>query len=923
MRILTYANPFELKNEPELWKLISSHPHFCASDTLVQGLSRCYGRAAFKTLRPIQDLLDVFYKEYTKNPVNDMQLFLTVSNAIRQWEDGAVKQAFLFNKAEVVKAIQLLLPLECDVAEFDRPALPEEQRRFLDLMQTAVESPCYKNFEACRRKSEKDYHEAIGQVNVKEIKYDLKILNRDLRLELSSLGLNLSFEEQDVAAAGAVAGKVLAYLEEKRKNDWWFPPVSQAEKSLQVASRLLSDQNDDYYKTVVFHGIHQITPMMFFLFHHLEQLGMQVVFLINYADNLPKLYETWKNVYSWCDTRFEFVSPIDLTQGNALGRSIATVIEGKPVEVIEDKVIEYATMTSFATSEAGRNYAETIGHEGLGNLAKMSKQYYAVQGRSSNEILQMYYPEQFREKPFLSYPIGQFILGLYKMWDFEERRLRINPTSLSECVVSGIFQPGNKLLDTIRKTKLLFSDIDSCPDYIKRICGLEEIRLKLKSRRLSDWDLLRPVSFFGLDDQDLEDLRNYLYRLQKLAGHLFNGMSEHVDYLEHFKDLIELISDPEFSGGYVSNSERELIREITDRLSSPTAETVVGNTMDLKDALAFFLSGRLDSDSSNWIVRDFMQIDGAVLLSKSTNADTYHFALLSNEHMTKSNNNDLPWPLTIEMFGQYSKYKEAVTAVTVGQREKRNFLRYILFYGVFFSQKKIELSYVKEENGEKQSQYYLLSAIGMGKKKFEDPFEYRFVPRGITESQLIDPEPLSDEEKELFSVCPFKYLFNRIIKTPIEYNSEYHIKYYLSFALAFVVWKRTHGEQKLVNSEMDRSISELKKLFPFWGESVFADIKTQAGSGLRDAMTRSNPFSYWYIRRKRNFLVAKWKNQETGEEYCFLDPDVEEQWEKYMQSCQIYPLPNDLPPAGICNDCSFSEFCLREFYDAHGDTEEG
>lgn len=189
--------------------------------------------------------------------------------------------------------------------------------------------------------------------------------------------------------------------------------------------------------------------------------------------------------------------------------------------------------------------------------------------------------------------------------------------------------------------------------------------------------------------------------------------------------------------------------------------------------------------------------------------------------------------------------------------------------------------------------------------------------------RLIDPEPLSDEEKELFSVCPFKYLFNRIIKTPIEYSSEYHIKYYLSFALAFVVWKRTHGEQKFVNSEMDRSISELKKLFPFWGESVFADIKAQAGSGLRDAMTRSNPFSYWYIRRKRNFLVAKWTNQETGEEYHFQDPDVEEQWKEYMQSSQIYPLPDDLPPTGICNDCSFSEFCLRKFYNAHGDTEEG
>ena len=927
MRILTYSNPFELKRVPELWDLISSHPHYCASDTLVQGLIKCYGREAFKTLRPINDLLEAFYKEYSANPVNDMQLFLTVANAIRQWADGEVRQAFLFNKAEVVKAIQLLLPLECDVNEFDREGLPEEQRRLLDLMREVVDSPCYECFESCRRKTISDYRMAVEETNLKEINYYLGILSNSENTahELDKLypALHLPIKNIDEAERDTV--RVLEYFHKRRSEDFFFPIKTTAEENLRLTKEILHEQGNDYYDTVVFHGIHQISPLMFFLFRHLEKLGIQVVFLINYASNLPKIFQTWKEVYSWCDTRFEYSSPVDLDKGNPLGRSIANVIEGKPAGDVHANLIEYATMSSFATNEAGRQYADTIDADsGLGRLDQMATQYYAVQGQHCNEILRMYYPEQFREKPFLAYPIGQFIIGLYQMWDFEEKRLRINPAALSECVVSGVFQPGDRMLETIRRTRLLFSDVDSIEEYTDRFCGLEKARNSFSSGRMADWEILRQVSFFDLSDADLRAFRAYLEKIHSLACRLFSGMSEHVDYLQHFRNLIELISDPKNNGGYISDSERVLIEEITSRLSAPGAETVIGNTRDLQEALAFFLSGRMNADTSNWIVRDFMQIDGAVLMSDKSKADTYHFALLSNEHMTKNNNHDLPWPLTNEMFGQYKKYAEAITAVTAGHREKRHFLRYILFYGIFFSRNKnIELSYIKEEDGETQSPYYLLSAIGMGKEPFDEPFSLGFVQPDSSGNLKIELDSLGDDEKELFTICPFKYLFTKVVRTPIEYSSEYHIKYYLSFALAYVAWKRIHGKKNLASEELDRGIRELKVLFPFWGESVFSDIKKQASSDLNYALSNGRPFPYGYVRRKRNFLVAKWVDPETGKDCFVQSPDVDGKWAEYMRSSQIYPSPSDLPPEGICNNCSFSEFCLRGFYDAHSDSGEG
>ena len=71
-----------------------------------------------------------------------------------------------------------------------------------------------------------------------------------------------------------------------------------------------------------------------------------------------------------------------------------------------------------------------------------------------------------------------------------------------------------------------------------------------------------------------------------------------------------------------------------------------------------------DENHANWIVRDFEQIDGAVLLSKASLATTYHFAMLSNDHMLSEGPHTLPWPLTEEMFSHFDTYMEAISAIT-------------------------------------------------------------------------------------------------------------------------------------------------------------------------------------------------------------------------------------------------------------------
>ena len=848
-----------------------------------------------------------------------MQMFLTVSNAIRQWPDSDLKQSFLFNRAEVVNAISMLIPLECDEDQFARDELSEEQCRFLDLLQAVKLSPCYSYYAACKDKNRSDYEEAVNKTAIKELEF---LFRNDTSLQ-KELGISIPFYG-DLDQAMKAAEKAIAYLEEKES----VPESNSRLSDFRKARCICQQQEKEYYDSIIIHGVHRITPLMFSLCRHLEEkLDVKVLFLINYATNLPEIYNTWKKVYAWCDTKFEYAAPLNLDQGREIGSCIAKTFKGQKKKPADTSFKDYPSLFSFAIDEVGHTYKaarkralkKKSGEDQIPNsLSYMRTQYYAVQGNAFNEILRMYYPEQFKEKPFLSYPVGQFILGLYKMWDFEEKRMRLDPTALSECIVSGILKPDPRLLDTLRKTKLFFSDVDSFPAYIDRIHRLMEAEKLFQQRKAADWRILEKVSFYHVEKTELESLEAYLVKIQDVSYRLFHMMSGQVDYIRHFRELIDVVSTPEIGGLALSKSEQELIKEISDRLSADSKDNVTGNSVDLSDALAFFLAGRIDSETSNWIVRDFMQIDGAVLLGTgNSKAATYHFALLSNEHMTRHHNDILPWPLTIEMFHHYTKAAEAVSAVATALSQKRDYLRYILFYGAFFSRvNHLEFSYISEEAGEQQTPYYLFSAMGLKPEHVEAGGMLVVPPDDEGGDRPANVDSLDEEEKELFSVCRFKYLMNRVLKTPIEYSSDFHIKYYLSFALAWVVFRRLAKGLGTMDRELEKAAAELEEFFPFWGSSVFADIRKRASEELNKAQAFSNPFASWYVRRKKNFLVAKWTDQETKQEMSFMKEHVEALYHDYLASPSVYPLPEEVPPEGFCNDCSFSEICLRGFYDA-------
>lgn len=114
MKIYTYSDPFKLKAE-DYWEEISGSPNLCVSQTLVQGLTtpgkNKYKREDYGFIYTIKDFNEVLYKEWLKNPENDIEQFLHLSKEIESIKNENLRNTFKFNQRDVYSSIKLLIEL--------------------------------------------------------------------------------------------------------------------------------------------------------------------------------------------------------------------------------------------------------------------------------------------------------------------------------------------------------------------------------------------------------------------------------------------------------------------------------------------------------------------------------------------------------------------------------------------------------------------------------------------------------------------------------------------------------------------------------------------------------------------------------------------------------------------------------------------
>lgn len=920
--VYTYIDPFKLKDDKTICDYFMKYPQFCASDTLVQGLIECYGRESFYIIQTVNDLQNTLTGSLTNSAAFDMQLFLDVSHEVRKCKNQILVNAFQNNMASAVESVKWLLLLGCDSScFFERDKLDPEQQQLLDVYDGIRQKYDRKISDAIHLDKESVFS-AIRDTCLKEAEFLVKRNMNKAGIE----DYSCKNADEALMKLSAVEKKVKESLNSREFDD--FSHSRELESTLRrvdFLNKLLVQIKNSTFEKVVIHGVHKFSPEILLLLTILEKVGIDIIFLINYADGLPTVYNTWRNVYEWTGCAFENVKKIDLSKGRPLGRDVANIYAGKDVsDHLDDECLTYENLSSFATDEVKSEFSKS-GEQ----LGKMKVQYYAVDNSDTNEILKHYFPEQFVCKPFLSYPIGQFIMGIYRMWDFDNDSFVINESALRECVTSGIYVAKVKksLVEIYELAWPYFARSESIEDAYDMLANLSDnLELIKKNKNL---EMLRHISYYSLETHDIEILTDFLRYLEKLAKRIFVHAQEKVSFDNHFKNMISVLSEQINDSATINKIEKELVAQVWKALQEHNGDGIVGDFGDVREALAFYLSQKNVDDSSNWIVRNFEQIDGAVLLSKKTHARRYHFSLLSMRNMARTSRDIFPWPLSEEMFNGYvsKDLKNSMYACGVSVSERANFLKYSLFYGVFFSQRPISLSYVKSQNGEEQRPYYVLNLLNLSTGTNEG--DKSIVLPDISDVKDRDASAVmpkyKEPEFEFFKVCNYKFFLNVVAAEPVIYRNDYQVKFFITNSLCALILADSRVNKNTSTAFVGKYTDFFRNLFPMYDDVAFNDIRKKVEVEVTKTLKwRENHPDHvanvsWYLantakhnRRKTNFLLAQWSDPDTGEDLMHLDRTFEKkEIRDYLCGDNLVTV---MPHEVICENCCNNAKCLLSYY---------
>ena len=391
--VYTYHDPYKLKENTNLWKEISSCPYFCVSQTLVNGLKSVYG-SSFQIGRvtTVMNLTSALFSEWVSTSCAIKQ-HAAIDNVIANYHANIglsdlelenVKKSFLFNREEVFTSIRTMFELRINPDNIVDKYLTAEQ-----------------------------------QFIVSVYKYILETDKAELFL------LNDSFKEEEINQA-----------------------IFEAMKGAKEIANVQNDIEVTSMDTIVIHGVHQFSPL---ILRTIEEIAKykKVILLINYQRQFKNIYQTWIDIYSAFDCEIKDFSGVEFVptdakstsyEGNVLAQNMGRLLSGRKEDITVPhpyEIIEFDNMTEFA-GYVSRQFEEAVKKDPDRPMAAMKEQIYSADS-SVNDILKIYFPEQFGERQFLNYPLGHFFIAVANMWDSETNGILISDINdIRECLSSGI-----------------------------------------------------------------------------------------------------------------------------------------------------------------------------------------------------------------------------------------------------------------------------------------------------------------------------------------------------------------------------------------------------------------------------------------------------------------------------------------------------
>jgi hypothetical protein len=879
--VYTYRDPYKLKDNKELWNEISSCPYFCVSQTLVNGLKAVYG-GTFQVGRvtTVKNLTDSLYEEWTSTScaikqhadIDNIIVNYSIDSWLSETELENVKKSFLFNRDEVFSSIRTMFELRMDPQNIVEKYLTPEQKFIVSVYKKVRESEKAKDF-----------------------------------------FLKENFEEEDINQAIVKA-------------------MTKAKMNSSSKDELAVDDMDH----IVIHGVHQFSPLMLRTIEEIANFK-KVILLINYQEQYKNVYQTWIDIYSAFDCAIQdFKSdefhPTDHSsisyEGNVLAQNMGKLLGGRKEDISVKqpyKIIEFDNMTEFA-SYVARVFEDAEKNDPEHPMSAMKEQIYAADS-SANDILKVYFPEQFGERQFLNYPLGHFFIAIANMWDSETNGIVISDINdIRECLSAGILaeETTGRLVSTFGKMEALFEGCLSVDDMLSRIKKVKKNRKYVSDEKRQEY--LSHISYYAVSTDELKELEDAFNDLDELASFFYEDFEKRPNNFRTFyKKLKQYLQEEILEERELSEEFADIINRVLSRLDEVGNIDASASFECLKSTMSLYLvQESKPGKSANWIVRNFEQIDGDVLrTSKEPETSVLHFACLTDEDIDSVKQREFTWPLNDDFFEVAQnpvdwKYQVFVKA----RKEYKNFKRYALIYGLEFNRGKYKLSFVKRDGDQEREPYYLLKVLGIKKERNIDRrINHRL--EDISDIQLVNgvSGKYNTYDYYRFKICKKRFLLESFAEGNTVYKDNFLLAKYLEVWLENETKESMQGlpcSEIILIDKLNEIYNDLKKYFPFAVNvkriDIINNVKNRLNNGRifpilsepdRKFMMIRELFIYKQLKdpRKFNQDVLKDKFSDISQEK--VDLEFAEETLKQM----IFSSSTNL----WCKYCTNRELCVAHY----------
>lgn len=878
IEIYTYQDPYRLDKE-DFWDEINDCPYFCVSQTLVNGLKSVYGNnftsARVTTVdKYIKQLFSKWQSPSTvirQHAAIDNVLNYEFKSSFDEKHHANLTQAFKYNRDDVFKSIRTMFELNINPNNIRKDKLSNEQLFIVELYNTILESRYSKDF-------------SIESV----------------------------FDNKEISIA------MLETLQDAYKD--------QDTKNL---VKLNLDR-------VVIHGIHQFSPIVLRMIDEIAKYK-KVIILFNYQLKFEKVYKTWIDIYELFDKKIIIsekneVGLVPATrsyEGNVLANNLGKIADGKLNEINTNigykPVIVFNNMTEFAGYIARKFDCAIVeaGKLGRNPLSQMHEQFYSADS-SVNDILKMYFPEQFGERQFLNYPLGHFFLGVANMWDTENSELPIqNISDIKECFSAGIIKEKNKgdLLNILGKCESLFIGCENVDSMVSRI------NKNIKSRKYmyDNKEFSEHISYYNCTQIEMEELKAGLVELKELAEYFYKDFAKtDNNFGEFYKKLRNFIENKLESELELNNEFSDIIKRVLLRLDEVKDIRAKASFDCLKSTMKIYLQQETDSrKSANWIVRNFEQLDGDILRTKNRRNITYHFGCLTDEDVNMSLKREFPWPLDSDFFEIAQEPTDWKYLVYVkSAQEYRNFKRYALIVGLQFNYGKYTLSYVKKNDNRDRELYTLLKLLGLKEENYLT-FRQNEKLEEISDLEISTQENIQVSKIDFYkyNICPHKFLLESIFEGNTIYKDDFLIKKYMEIVLensAKIKYENMSIIPVNIISDLEEVYDEtVKKLFPMEQNINRTDVINNVKNRLLKAkcFPKLNQKEKEYMKIREYFIYKQIDNHGITSDLknrIFKDVD-EETILKTVLSDEAKEKGFVSVKSGWCEYCPNKDNCLANY----------